>query len=133
MRQSPQKIRPVDVSPGDGRRRRSLDSQQRIVDALLALVGEGHLSPSAEQVSQRAGVGLRSVFRHFKDMESLHRTMSDSLSVRMEQAARQPFPALRVATALQVQPLQEAQPDQSVEDQKQGDDEIEEPRHDQDE
>ena len=56
----------------DGRRRRSEQSRTRIVDAVMALVAEGHINPSAENVAARAGVGLRSVFRHFKDMESLY-------------------------------------------------------------
>jgi AcrR family transcriptional regulator len=77
----------------DGRKRRSHDSQRRIVDALLALVGEGHLTPSAEQVSERAGVGLRSVFRHFNDMESLHRVAATIVAAKLEQGAREPFKA----------------------------------------
>jgi AcrR family transcriptional regulator len=56
----------------DGRRRRSEQSRTRIVDAVMALIVEGHITPSAENVAARAGVGLRSVFRHFKDMESLY-------------------------------------------------------------
>ena len=79
--------------PVDGRRRRSHDSQQSIVAAMLELVGEGDPSPSAEQVSARAGVGLRSVFRHFKDMESLHQAMSIILASRLTEVARQPFVA----------------------------------------
>lgn len=79
--------------PSDGRRRRSHDSQQRIVDGMLALVAEGIHSPSAEQVSERAGVGLRSVFRHFKDMESLHSEIAAVLTERLEKVARQPFMA----------------------------------------
>ena len=42
---------------------------------MLDLVAGGAISPSAEEVASRAGVGLRSVFRHFKDMESLFRAM----------------------------------------------------------
>ncbi|MEZ5502995.1 MAG: helix-turn-helix domain-containing protein [Halioglobus sp.] len=42
-----------------------------IIDAMLELVEEGVLVPTAQQVSERAGVGIRSVFRHFSDMESL--------------------------------------------------------------
>jgi len=42
-----------------------------MVQALFELVGEGVLQPTAQQVAERAGVGLRSVFRHFADMESL--------------------------------------------------------------
>ena len=58
---------------------------------MLALIGEGNHSPSADQVSERAGVGLRSVFRHFNDMESLHQSISNILSARLETAARLPF------------------------------------------
>jgi len=55
----------------DGRARRSQRSRAAIVDALHGLVGEGILQPTAQQIADRAGVGLRSVFRHFSDMESL--------------------------------------------------------------
>jgi AcrR family transcriptional regulator len=55
----------------DGRRLRSERSRQAIIDAMLKLVEDGVLVPTAQQVSERAGVGIRSVFRHFADMESL--------------------------------------------------------------
>ena len=58
----------------DGRRMRSERSRQAIIDAMLNLVEEGVLVPTAQQVSERAGVGIRSVFRHFSDMESLFAT-----------------------------------------------------------
>lgn len=60
----------------DGRRRRSEISRDRIVAAMLALVEGGAISPSAEDVAARAQVGLRSVFRHFKDMDSLYAEMT---------------------------------------------------------
>lgn len=47
---------------------------------MLDLVSEGAITPSAEDVAARAGVGLRSVFRHFRDMESLYREMSGRLA-----------------------------------------------------
>jgi AcrR family transcriptional regulator len=59
----------------DGRVRRSQRSGQAIVDALLDLVGQGILSPTAHQVAARAGVGIRTVFRRFSDMESLFAEM----------------------------------------------------------
>ena len=55
----------------DGRRQRSERSRQAIITALLDLIGEGVLIPTAQQVSERAGVGIRTVFRHFSDMETL--------------------------------------------------------------
>ncbi|MFK8049141.1 MAG: TetR/AcrR family transcriptional regulator [Halioglobus sp.] len=55
----------------DGRRLRSERSRQAIIDASVALTTEGVLIPTAQQISERAGVGIRSFFRHFADMESL--------------------------------------------------------------
>ena len=55
----------------DGRRLRSERSRQAIIDAVAELVEEGNLVPTAQQASERAGVGIRTVFRHFSDMESL--------------------------------------------------------------
>ena len=61
----------------DGRIRRSLRSRQRILDAMVELVEEGELHPTGQQVADRAGVGLRTVFRHFEDMESLHAEINE--------------------------------------------------------
>jgi len=55
----------------DGRRLRSERSRQAIIDAAMALVAEDNLVPTAQQIAERAGVGIRSFFRHFSDMESL--------------------------------------------------------------
>jgi len=55
----------------DGRIQRSVRSRQRILDAMVELVQEGELQPTGQQVADRAGVGLRTVFRHFEDMETL--------------------------------------------------------------
>jgi len=63
----------------DGRLLRSQRSRQAIADALQQLVGEGILVPTAQQVADRAGVGIRTVFRHFDDMESLFATMDADL------------------------------------------------------
>lgn len=64
----------------DGRLQRSVRSRQNILNAIVALVEEGNLVPTAEQVSRRAGVGLRTVFRHFDDMESLIAEMDVKVS-----------------------------------------------------
>ncbi len=55
----------------DGRVRRSERSRAAMVQALFDLVGEGLLQPTAQQVAKRAKVGIRTVFRHFSDMDSL--------------------------------------------------------------
>ncbi|MFT5483756.1 MAG: AcrR family transcriptional regulator [Halieaceae bacterium] len=58
----------------DGRRLRSERSRQAIIDASLELIEEGILVPTAQLISERAGVGIRSFFRHFSDMENLFAT-----------------------------------------------------------
>ena len=70
-------------SETDGRRLRSEDTKQRIVNAMLELVREGKIAPTAEDVAQRANVGLRTVFRRFKDMESLYTEMSVAISAQI--------------------------------------------------
>ncbi len=55
----------------DGRVRRSERSRAAMVQALFDLVGAGILQPTAQQVAARAKVGIRTVFRHFSDMDSL--------------------------------------------------------------
>lgn len=63
----------------DGRALRSERSRQLIIDAMMALVEEGNLVPTAQQVADRAQVGIRSVFRHFTDMESLFTTSDEHM------------------------------------------------------
>ena len=59
------------IQSSDGRRQRSERSQTAIIEAALALMDEGALVPTAQQIADRAGVGIRSFFRHFADMDSL--------------------------------------------------------------
>ena len=56
----------------DGRVQRGERNRAAIVDAMLTLLEDGVLRPSARQIADRAGVSLRSVFQHFDDMESLY-------------------------------------------------------------
>ncbi|WEK44025.1 MAG: TetR/AcrR family transcriptional regulator [Candidatus Sphingomonas colombiensis] len=64
----------------DGRRKRSEESRRRIIEAMVALVGEGHVTPAAEQIAARAGVGLRTVFRQFADMEAIYAGMAQRMA-----------------------------------------------------
>lgn len=75
----------------DGRRRRSQTSRARIVEAMLELVHAGNPAPSAEAVAARAEVGLRTVFRHFADMESLYREMSARIEAELTAMIEKPF------------------------------------------
>jgi TetR/AcrR family transcriptional regulator of autoinduction and epiphytic fitness len=55
----------------DGRTVRRERTRQALVEALLALLDEGELRPTAERIAARAGVSERSVFQHFADREQL--------------------------------------------------------------
>jgi AcrR family transcriptional regulator len=68
----------------DGRKLRSQDTKRKIVSAMLELVREGRMAPTAEEVANRAKVGLRTVFRRFKDMESLYAEMSVAINQKVE-------------------------------------------------
>ena len=68
----------------DGRRMRSERSRKAIIDASLSLLEDGILVPTAQQVAERAGVGIRSFFRHFEDMESLFRAIDEQVRDQYE-------------------------------------------------
>ena len=67
----------------DGRHHRSIKTRQVIVTAFIDLIGRGHPSPTAEQIATHAQVGLRTVFRHFDDMETLYREITQRLDELM--------------------------------------------------
>src|SRR5689334_4908380 len=79
----PQLVPLATALASDGRVRRAQRSGRAIVDALIDLVGEGNLEPTAEQVAARAGVGIRTVFRRFSDMERLFVEMSTRMQERV--------------------------------------------------
>ncbi len=77
----------------DGRRRRGEDNRAKIVAALLSLVRDGDFTPGAEQVAARAQVSLRTVFRHFEDMERLYAEIVAPIEAELRTLAAQPFEA----------------------------------------
>ena len=58
--------------PQDGRTLRRLNSYDRAVDALLDLIESGVPSPTAQQIAEKSGISVRTVFRLTEDIESLH-------------------------------------------------------------
>ncbi len=59
------------AAPLDGRHERRRQNVEAVVDAIYELWSEGNLKPGAQQIAERSGVSLRSVFRYFDDLESL--------------------------------------------------------------
>jgi TetR/AcrR family transcriptional regulator of autoinduction and epiphytic fitness len=76
----------------DGRTARALRTRNAVVDALLDLIEEHNLRPSAAQVAERAGVSLRSVYQHFDDVETLFRVAGERHQQRLSHL--EPVPAL---------------------------------------
>lgn len=58
----------------DGRQRRRLRTEEQVVDAILDLLNDGVVQPTAQEVSTRSGVSMRSIFRLFQDVEALYAT-----------------------------------------------------------
>ncbi|MBS0518639.1 MAG: TetR/AcrR family transcriptional regulator [Proteobacteria bacterium] len=61
----------------DGRRLRSERTKQLIIEAFLALVREDPKMPTANQIAERAGYSVRSVFERFPDLNALHVAATD--------------------------------------------------------
>ena len=76
----------------DGRVRRSERSRAAIVQALFELIGEGVLLPTADEVADRAAIGIRTVFRQFKDMDTLYGALDVLLYERFEPFFLAPVP-----------------------------------------
>lgn len=75
----------------DGRRLRSEESRSAIVRAMLKLIEAGDVAPSAEKVAALASVGVRTVFRHFENMESLYREIDALIRGEIAPLAKQPL------------------------------------------
>jgi AcrR family transcriptional regulator len=76
----------------DGRVRRSERSKAAIVHALFELIGEGVTAPTADEVAERASIGIRTVFRQFKDMDTLYGALDVLLYQRYEPVLLAPVP-----------------------------------------
>lgn len=75
----------------DGRRQRAERSREQILEALLALIAEGDMSPSAAAVAERANVSLRTVFRHFEEIDSLYAEMNERVAARILPILTRPY------------------------------------------
>lgn len=61
-----------ETTPRDGRSERGARNRQAILDAVYDLVQREERWPTAERAAAKAGVGIRTVFRHFRDMDALY-------------------------------------------------------------
>jgi TetR/AcrR family transcriptional regulator of autoinduction and epiphytic fitness len=70
----------------DGRQARSQRTRAAIAEAMLDCLQDGILRPSAKEVSERAGVSTRAVFRHFDNMETL---FEEAAQLQIERVMRE--------------------------------------------
>jgi AcrR family transcriptional regulator len=80
------------TSLNDGRTARAARTRDAVVEALLALLDDGQLRPTARAIADRAGVSLRSVYVHFDDLEDLFTAAAAKQFERMA-ALYEPLPA----------------------------------------
>ena len=64
----------------DGRNRRAAETRRKIIEAAKAMIQETSEAPTVVGVARRADVSVRSVFQHFKDVQSLFVTVVDAFS-----------------------------------------------------
>jgi AcrR family transcriptional regulator len=68
----------------DGRRLRRQQNREAVIDALLALFAAGNDQPSCAEITARAGLSARSLFRYFDDVDDLYRAAADRQLQAME-------------------------------------------------
>lgn len=87
-------------APVDGRTLRAARTRTAIVDALLSLIDEGDLQPTAGRIAERAGISLRLIYHHFGDLESLFRAAANREAERLAGLGEPIDPALPLAARI---------------------------------
>ncbi|MCZ6617017.1 MAG: TetR/AcrR family transcriptional regulator [Gammaproteobacteria bacterium] len=89
--QSP--VETVASTSTDGRRERSVSTRRRILDATRRLTLSGKFDPTAKAIAGQAGITTRTLFRHFPDMETLHREIILDAQSYAQTVMDEPFPS----------------------------------------
>jgi len=76
----------------DGRRERTETTRRRILDSTRGLVLSGNFDPTASAIATHAGVTSRTLFRHFPDMQTLHREIILDAQRYAQAVMDEPFP-----------------------------------------
>src|SRR5699024_1824733 len=56
----------------DGRTLRAEENRRKVARAMLELIRESIIQPTREQVAERSGLSLRSVYHHYNNLEDLY-------------------------------------------------------------
>ena len=73
----------MSVTDAGPRSARAEKTRIAIADALLSLIDEGDLQPTATRIADRAGISLRLIYHHFGDLEALFREAAERETVRL--------------------------------------------------
>ncbi|MBI1394140.1 MAG: TetR family transcriptional regulator [Alphaproteobacteria bacterium] len=84
----------------DGRHQRTERNRRKIIAAMIDLVNAGNFDPAAGDVAARAGVGLRTVYRHFEDMDGLYQEMAAEIEAKVLPRIGTPLSATSLAGRL---------------------------------
>ena len=71
------------VQEVDGRTARAQRTRAAVVEALISLLEEGRLQPTAAEIAARAGVAERTLFQHFADRDALFAAVSERQAERL--------------------------------------------------
>jgi AcrR family transcriptional regulator len=63
----------------DGRLKRSERSRKEIIDAMIVMMNKGMYVPTAQKIADEAGVSIRTLFRHFPEMDLLYQEMDNAM------------------------------------------------------
>lgn len=83
------------IEASDGRLQRTSATRRNILATTRALILEGVIDPTAQQIADRAAITKRTLFRHFADMESLHRAFIEDAESEATLVIDEPFPEVR--------------------------------------
>ena len=72
----------VETGKVDGRTERTAQTYRRILAVTRELILAGKIDPTAREIAAEAEITTRTLFRHFTDMESLHRSLIEDAEVR---------------------------------------------------
>jgi AcrR family transcriptional regulator len=67
----------------DGRSARAQRTREAVIDALTGLLREGEVDPNAQEIADRAGVSMRSIYVHFASLEDLHRAVAEQVTTEV--------------------------------------------------
>jgi AcrR family transcriptional regulator len=76
----------------DGRVVRTAATHEKILSITRELILTGNIDPTAREIAEATAITTRTLFRHFSDMESLHRSLIEDAGTKAAAVMDEPFP-----------------------------------------